>query len=76
MQTDALDRTLLDLLGENARMPTAEIDRRLKTVAHDGQSRLERGGAILGYMIRPGREAALRPMNPVRALHAVSERSL
>lgn len=98
MPIDALDRTLLDLLSENARMSTAEIARRLKlsrTTVQSRIERLERGGAILGYTIRPGRkaghddvrahvlialapkraasvEAALRQMNPIRALYAVS----
>jgi DNA-binding Lrp family transcriptional regulator len=98
MQIDALDRDLLDLLSGNARMPTAEIARRLglsRTTVQSRIERLERGGAILGYTIRPGRasgrdavrahvlialaskratsvESALRRMNPVRALYAVS----
>ncbi len=98
MQIDALDRSLLDLLSEDARLPTAAIARRLglsRTTVQSRIGRLERGGAILGYTIRPGREAgrdvvrahvmiavapkravpveaALRRMQPVRALHAVS----
>ena len=98
MQIDALDRTLLDLLSNNARLPTAAIARTLgisRTTVQSRIERLEAGGAILGYTIRPGHaggreklrahvmialapkraasvESALRRMNPVRALHAVS----
>ena len=60
MQIDALDRSLLDLLTDNARLPTAAIGRRLglsRTTVQSRIERLERGGAILGYTIRPGREA-------------------
>ena len=98
MHIDALDRTLLDLLAENARLPVAAIARTLglsRTTVQSRIERLEAGGAILGYTIRPGRtagrqtlrahvmialaarraasvESALRRMDCVRALHAVS----
>lgn len=60
MHIDALDRTLLDLLSGNARLPTAAIARSLglsRTTIQSRIERLEQGGAILGYTIRPGREA-------------------
>jgi len=60
MYIDALDRTLLDLLSGNARLPTAAIARSLglaRTTIQSRIERLEQGGAILGYTIRAGREA-------------------
>ena len=60
MHIDALDRSLLDLLSDNARLPTAAIGRLLglsRTTVQSRIERLEQGGAILGYTIRPGREA-------------------
>lgn len=60
MHIDALDRSLLDLLSGNARLPTAELARSLglsRTTVQSRIGRLERGGAILGYTIRPGIEA-------------------
>ena len=65
MQIDALDRSLLDLLSDNARLPTAAIGRRLglsRTTVQSRIERLERGGAILGYTIRAGREAGREPV--------------
>ncbi len=65
MQIDALDRSLLDLLSDNARLPTAALARQLgvsRTTIQSRIERLERGGAILGYTIRPGREAEREPI--------------
>ncbi|OJF96439.1 Lrp/AsnC family transcriptional regulator [Pararhizobium antarcticum] len=49
------DRQLLSLLSENARMPTAEIARRLglsRTTVQTKIERLERDGVITGYGVR------------------------
>ncbi len=65
MQIDALDRSLLDLLRDNARLPTAALARQLgvsRTTIQSRIERLEQGGAILGYTIRPGREAGGEPL--------------
>lgn len=51
---DDTDRTLLSLLRENARMPTAELARRLKlsrTTVQSRIERLERHRAISGYTV-------------------------
>lgn len=52
--TDA-DRALLDLLGQNARMPTATLARRLglsRTTVQARLERLEREAVITGYGVR------------------------
>jgi DNA-binding Lrp family transcriptional regulator len=52
---DATDRRLFDILRENARMPVAEIGRRLKlsrTTVQSRLERLERNGVIAGYTVR------------------------
>ena len=57
--TDA-DRALLDLLGQNARMPTATLARRLglsRTTVQARLERLETSGAIAGYTLRLGDSA-------------------
>ena len=49
---DALDRQLIALLQMNARMPTAEIARRLgvaRSTVHERIARLERERVIAGY---------------------------
>ena len=54
------DRDLIALLRENARMPVAEIARRLGVSRTTVQSRLERleaRGAIAGYAVRLGEAA-------------------
>jgi len=51
---DATDRALLALLRENARLPTAELARRLKlsrTTVQSRLDRLERQRAITGYTV-------------------------
>ena len=65
MHLDALDRSLLDLLRGNARLPTAAIARSLglsRTTVQSRIERLERGGAILGYTIRAGRATGPEPV--------------
>jgi DNA-binding Lrp family transcriptional regulator len=55
MQTDPVDRTLLELLQRNARTPTTELARRLglsRTTVQGRIDRLERLGVITGYTIR------------------------
>ncbi|HWJ88812.1 MAG TPA: Lrp/AsnC family transcriptional regulator [Pelagibacterium sp.] len=49
------DRLLLSLLRENARMPVAEIARRLgvsRSTAQSRLERLERNGTITGYAVK------------------------
>lgn len=52
---DDVDQRLLALLRENARIPVAEIARRLglsRTTAQSRLARLERSGVIAGYALR------------------------
>jgi DNA-binding Lrp family transcriptional regulator len=63
------DRALLALLAENARMPVAELARRLgvsRTSVQSRISRLEREGQIGGYTILPGAASGA-----VDTIHAV-----
>ena len=58
---DPTDEALLRLLRENARLPTAELGRRLgvsRTTVQSRLERLERRGIVGGYTLRPGRDAA------------------
>lgn len=71
MQTDETDRALLALLAENARLPVADLARRLgiaRTTVQARLDRLEARGVIAGYTLRKG--PALRP--PIRATVLVS----
>ena len=71
MQTDETDRALLALLAENARLPVADLARRLGIARTTVQARLERleaRGLIAGYTLRRG--PGLRP--PIRATVLVS----
>ena len=55
MQLSDKDRELLSLLSENARMPVAELARRLDLSRTTVQARLERlegQGVIAGYQVR------------------------
>ena len=55
MQLNDKDRELLFLLSENARMPVAELARRLDLSRTTVQARLERlegQGVIAGYQVR------------------------
>lgn len=66
LQIDEIDRQMLTLLRENARFSVADLARRLnlaRTTVQARIERLERGGVIAGYTLKPG--AALRP--PLRA---------
>ena len=62
MQIDETDRALIAALSENARLPVADLARRLglaRTTVQARLDRLEARGAIAGYTLRRG--AALRP---------------
>jgi DNA-binding Lrp family transcriptional regulator len=53
--TTEKDRSLIALLRENARAPTAEIARRLgvsRTTVQSRIERLERAGIVVGYTVR------------------------
>lgn len=55
MQIDETDRKLLDLLRENARMPVADLARRIGLARTTVQTRIERleySGGIAGYTLR------------------------
>jgi len=57
---DDLDRTILGLLGADARMSVATLARRLKVARSTIQARLERletSGIIAGYTLKLGEEA-------------------
>lgn len=57
---DELDRTILGLLGADARMSVATLARRLKVARSTLQARLERlesSGIIAGYTLKLGEEA-------------------
>ncbi|NPD65697.1 Lrp/AsnC family transcriptional regulator [Lichenicola cladoniae] len=70
MPPDAIDRELIDLLTTNARLPAAELGRRLKlsrTTIQSRIERLERNGTILGYTVR----AATDPSDPMVRAHVL-----
>lgn len=57
---DDLDRGILNLLGQDARMSVATLARRLKVARSTVQARLERlesSGTIAGYTLRLGESA-------------------
>lgn len=59
MKIDAIDELLLSALRENARLPVADLARRVGRSRPSVQSRLERlerDGVILGYGVRLGGE--------------------
>ena len=61
MNLDASDRKLVTLLQANARASTAELARKLgvaRTTVVARLARLEASGAIVGYTVRLGSEAA------------------
>ncbi|XHS79058.1 Lrp/AsnC family transcriptional regulator [Burkholderiaceae bacterium UC74_6] len=63
MNLDGVDRKLLTLLQANARASTAELARKLgvaRTTVVARLARLESSGAIVGYTVRLGSEAADR----------------
>ncbi|SDY44624.1 transcriptional regulator, AsnC family [Citreimonas salinaria] len=66
LQIDETDRALIAALSENARLPTADLARKLGLARSTVQARLDRlvaRGAIAGFTIKPG--AGLRA--PLRA---------
>ncbi|MEX0283004.1 MAG: Lrp/AsnC family transcriptional regulator [Paracoccaceae bacterium] len=72
---DEIDRTLLALLSENARISVADLSRRLdlaRTTVQARIERLERVGAIAGYTLKPS--PALRPTLRATALVAIEPR--
>lgn len=76
LQIDETDRALLALLAENARLSTSELGRKLglaRTTVQARIARLEAGGAIAGYTLRPG--PALRPQLRATVLVSVEPRS-
>lgn len=76
IQIDEIDRRLLHLLSDNARISVADLSRRLslaRTTVQARIERLERGGAIAGYTLKPG--AALRPQLRATALLTFEPRS-
>ncbi|SNS02957.1 Lrp/AsnC family transcriptional regulator [Antarctobacter heliothermus] len=65
MQIDETDRALIATLAENARLPVADLARRLglaRTTVQARLDRLESTGAISGYTLKrgPGQHPALR----------------
>ena len=66
MPSDTTDQQLVALLAENARLPAAQLARRLglsRTTVQSRIERLERSGLILGYTVRTAAPA----VDPVRA---------
>jgi DNA-binding Lrp family transcriptional regulator len=60
---DQLDTRILDLLGENARLPVATLARRLRVARSTVQeriTRLERTGVVAGYTVKLGPAASGR----------------
>ena len=75
-QIDETDHALIALLAENARLPVADLARRLDLARSTVQARLERleaRGHIAGYTIRRG--AALRPALRATVLISIEPRS-
>lgn len=61
--TRSIDEALLELLKADARLPTAELARRLgvaRSTVQDHLGRLERSGTIRGYTVRLAPEAHAR----------------
>lgn len=74
---DEQDHRLLTLLTQNARMPTAELARRVglsRTTVQARIERLETSGAIKGYTLRLG-DPARREMIRATVLMAVEPRA-
>ncbi len=74
---DEQDHRLLTLLTQNARMPTAELARRVglsRTTVQARIERLETSGAIKGYTLRLG-DPARRQLIRATVLMAVEPRS-
>lgn len=76
MQLDDTDKHLLALLRENARLPVADLARRLglaRTTTQARIDRLENSGAIAGYTLKSS--AATRPALRATILVSVEPRS-
>lgn len=61
MDTDELDRQLISLLQADARLPTADLARKLgvaRTTVVARLARLQRSGVIVGFTVRLGQNAA------------------
>ncbi|MFN4099127.1 MAG: Lrp/AsnC family transcriptional regulator [Pararhodobacter sp.] len=74
---DDLDRALLALLMADSRQPLATLARKLKVARTTVQSRLERlesSGAIVGYTLKLGKDAA-RPLIRASVLVAIEPRN-
>ena len=78
MQITDHDRALLALLGENARMPVAELARRLslsRTTVQTRLERLEREGVVAGYAVKLS-EAYLSGLVRAHVLITIAPKSL
>lgn len=76
MPNDETDAQLLTLLSENARLPVADLARRLglaRTTVQARLDRLEASGVITGYTLR--RSAATRPPLQATVLIQIEPRS-
>ena len=76
MQTDETDQRLLALLRENARLPVADLARKLGLARTTVQARIERlesASVITGYTLR--RSAATRPALQATVLIQIEPRS-
>lgn len=76
MQIDETDRALIAALAENARLPVADLARRLglaRTTVQARLDRLEARGAIAGYTLKRG--PALRPGLRATVLISVEPRA-
>ena len=76
IQTDETDQRLLALLRENARLPVADLARKLGLARTTVQARIERlesASVITGYTLR--RSAATRPALQATVLIQIEPRS-
>lgn len=76
VQLDETDRTLIATLAENARLPVADLARRLglaRTTVQARLDRLEARGAIAGYTLKRG--SALHPALRATVLISVEPRA-
>lgn len=76
MQIDEIDRKLIALLADNARVPVAVLARDLGLARTTVQARIDRllaTGVIAGFTLRPG--AVLRPAIRATALVSIEPRS-
>lgn len=76
MQIDQIDRDILQLLSDNARIPVTDLARKLKLARTTVQARIERmeaSGVIAGYTLRLGEIAG--PLLRATVLISVEPRS-